>query len=157
MSQEDVEVVRRYNAPREGTDVIPEIRKAVERFGPDPQREAVLAVWADDPAMQHLHPDIEWDVSATGAFGSTAHGPTQLARWWAEWVEGWESYVYRMLDYRDLGEWVLTPADVQARGRGGIAVEMRVFHLWQVRNGKIAVMRAFLREDEALEAAGLSE
>jgi ketosteroid isomerase-like protein len=77
--------------------------------------------------------------------------------WWAEWAGVWESYVYRNSAYRDLGDWVLTPTDVRARGRGGIPVEMRVLQLWQVRDGKVAALRVFLSEREALEALGLSE
>jgi hypothetical protein len=72
-------------------------------------------------------PWIEWDVASTGPVGATASGPVQVARWWADWIETWESYVYRMVEYRDLGEWILAPTDVRARGRGGIPVEMRVF------------------------------
>jgi hypothetical protein len=96
-------------------------------------------------------------VSAVGAVGSVPHGARELALWWAEWVGVWESYVYRMLEYRDLGDWVFTPTAFKGRGRGGIAVEARVFQMWQVRDGKIAVLRAFLTEQEALEAAGLRE
>jgi ketosteroid isomerase-like protein len=48
---------------------------------------------------------------------------------------------------------VLTPYEVEARGRDGIPVSMRVFQLWHVREGKVDVMRAFLSEQEALEAA----
>ena len=100
MSQENVGVVRGYNAAHEGGDVIPPIREALDRLGPDPEPDAVLAVWAAEPAMQHLHADIEWDVAATGAIGTSVRGPTELWRWWADWVEGWESYVYRMREYR---------------------------------------------------------
>ena len=157
MSQENVEIVRRYNAPYDGDDLIPMIREALQRVGPDPQPDAVLAVWAEDPSLQHLRPDVEWDVSALGAVGSVARGARELALWWADWVEGWESYVYRILEYRDLGDWVLTPTAFEARGRGGIEVEGRLFQVWQVRDGKIAVLRAFLTEQEALEAVGLRE
>ena len=62
-----------------------------------------------------------------------ARGPTELARWWADWVQAWESYVSRQSEDRDLGEWVLVPAEVQARRRDGIAVEMRTFQLYKVR------------------------
>ena len=34
---------------------------------------------------------------------------------------------------------------------------MRAFQVWQVRDGKVAVMRALLTEAEALEAVGLRE
>ena len=80
-----------------------------------------------------------------------SHDARELALWWADLVEVWESYVYRVLEYRDLGDWVLTPTAFEARGRGGIEVEGRNFQIWQVRDGKIAVLRAFLTEQEALE------
>ena len=157
MSRENVEVVRAFNAPGEGEDLAPVIREALARLGPHPQPEAVLAGWAEDPAWQHVHPDIEWDASALGALGTVAHGPREVVEWWTDGVNAWESYVYRTLSYRDLGRWVLQPVHVQARSREGASVEMVVFQLWLVRDGRIAVYRAFLSEREALEAAGLSE
>jgi hypothetical protein len=99
MSQENVEIVRRLNAPYEGENVVPLIRDMVERLGPDPRADSVLAGWAEDPAWQHAHPEIEWDVRAAGAFGTIAHGPRQLTLWWAEWIEVWESYIYRNSEY----------------------------------------------------------
>jgi hypothetical protein len=157
MSQENVEIVRGFNQPREGDDLVPVIREALEQLGPDPTAEAVLALWDEDPGWRYAHPDIEWDISATGAVGSAIHGPLEVAAWWADWVDVWDSYIYRMLAYRDLGDWVLTPTQLRAHGRDGITVEMEIFQIWRVRDGKIAVLRAFLTEPEALEAAGLSE
>ena len=155
MSQEKVEVVRRFNEGHESDDIIPVLSAAVERLGPEPEPATVLAVWADDPSWRHAHADIEWDVSATGAVGSSANGPVEVAAWWADWLDTRESYVYRVVEYRDLGEWVLAAADVSARGRNGIPVEMRIFQISSVRDGKIDACRAFLTEPEALEAAGL--
>jgi ketosteroid isomerase-like protein len=157
MSQENIEVVRSLQAPWEGKDVIDAIRQLLERIGPAPQPEAVLAAWAEDPGWRHVHPEIEWDTSATGAMGSVARGPTEVASWWADWVEVWERYAYRIVEYRDLGDWVLTPVDVRASTRDGMNVEMRTFQVWQVRDGKVAVQRAFVTEQEALEAVGLQE
>jgi len=55
---------------------------------------------------------------------------------------------------------ITCPTDVHGRGRDGIELEMRVFQLWRVRDGKVVVMQAFLTEHEALAAtparAGLS-
>ncbi len=157
MSQENVEVVRRFNEPYEGQDIMPVIREAIGRLGPDPQVGAVLALWAEDPGWKQVHPDIEWDMSAVGMGVAPARGPREVVAWLVDWVEGWESYIYRVVEYRDLGDWVLTQTDLRARGRGGIPVEMHTFVLWRVRDGKIAVYRVFPSEAEALEAAGLSE
>jgi SnoaL-like domain len=129
----------------------------VDRVGRVPEPDAVLALWAEDPSLRHLHPEVVWEIRGGGPLDAKAAGPTEVLRWWAEWVEVWESYIYRAVEYRDLGEWVLTLADARARGRGGIPVQMRTFEIRRVRDGKIAVCRIFGTERQALEAAGPSE
>jgi ketosteroid isomerase-like protein len=157
MSQENVEVVRGHNEPYDGQELVAVIKAALDRLGPQPTRDEVLSLWAQDPGWRHVHPDIEWDVTGVGAVGSTTKGPLQVAAWWKDWIETWDSYVYRIAEYRDLGDWVLTPVDVEARGSGGLPVSMRLFQIWKLRDGKIAVFRAFLSEQEALEPARLRE
>jgi ketosteroid isomerase-like protein len=156
MSQENVEVVRHATQQRDGKDLVPWIREFVESVDwSDP--DAVAAAVAEEAQGRYLDPDIEWEWEATGAVGDVFRGLYGVARYWADWAADWESYVYRVKEYRNLGSWVLTLADVKAVGRGGIPVEMQVFQMWQVRDGKVSVMRAFLSEAEALEAVGLSE
>jgi hypothetical protein len=151
VSQETVEVVRRVLAPYDGRDMLPAIRSGLERLGPDPQPEAVLAVWAEDPGSRYMHPNIEWDPpEALGM--STAYGPLGVVGWWAEWVEVWQSYVYRILEYRDLGDWVMTPQHIRAVGRDGMPLEMKNAQLWQVRDGQVARVRVFFSEEETLDA-----
>ena len=155
MSEGSLEIVRRFNRGHDGEDLIPVLRRAVERLGSDPEGEAVLAVWADDPSWRHVHPEVEWDTA--GVLGTTVKGPVAVAAWWGDWLDTWESYVYRIAEYRDLGDWILTPTDIRARGRNGIPVEMRVFQIFHVRDGRVDSCRAFLTETDALEAAGLRE
>ncbi len=156
MSQENVEVVRRICQPRDGEDLLPAVRAFVESVDWS-ERDAVTAPLAElfQARTRDLHPDIEWET--TGAVGDVWRGHDGVARYWADWVEAWESYVYRVKEYRDLGSWVLTLADIKAVGRGGIPVEMRMFQIWQVRDGRVTVMRALPSEAEALEAVGLRE
>jgi hypothetical protein len=156
MSQENVEIVRRFNAPHEGENMVLLVQSLLEEVGSDLQPEAILAAWAKDPGLKYVHPEIEWDTSAGGAIGSVARGPMELAQWWVELIDVWESYVYRMLGYDDLGDWVLTPTELRAVGRDGISVEMVSFQVWQVRDAKIAVNRLFLSREAALEAVGLA-
>jgi ketosteroid isomerase-like protein len=154
VSQENVEVVRRFLATDEGEDVVPRIRAAVRQLGPDFAPDAVLAFWAEDPAMKHVHPDVEWHSTVTGLSAAT-HGPSDVTRWLVAWSQAWESLVNRVAGYRDLGEWVLVSMDTQARGRDGIALEMRRFHLYSVRDGKVATFQSFGTEQDALKAVGL--
>ena len=151
-----MEVVRLATEPHNGEDMVPLIREGLETIADWSDTDAVVAAWAEDPNVRPMHPDVEWDASAIGVFG-VAHGIYGLALFWREWVELWESYVYEMREYRDLGDWVLTINDAKARGRGGIPVETPVFQLWRVRDGKIVVVRLFGSETEALKSVGLEE
>jgi hypothetical protein len=153
MSKEAVEVVRLSTEPHNGEDMVPIIREVVEGLDWS-DTDSVVAAIADDPDVRPIHPEIEWDASALGFFG-VAHGFYGLAVFWKELVEVWESYVYEMREYRDLGGWVLTVNDARVRGREGIPLEIRAFQLWQVRDGKVVIVRLFTSEAEALKAVGL--
>ena len=155
VSHENVEIVQRFSLREEGHDMMPGLRTIIERLGRDPQPEAVLAVWAEHPAFQHFHPDIEWDAPAADI--RAARGIRDLYRWWAEWADVWESYTFRVLEWRDLGDWVMTREAIHAVGRQGIALEVEVFQIWQVRDEKIAVVRIFVSENAALSAAGFAQ
>jgi hypothetical protein len=156
VSRENVEIVRLANEPHNGEDIVPLIRQLVENIADWSDTDAVVAAFADDPNIRQMHPDVEWDASALRLF-DVAHGLYGMAVFWREWVEAWESYVYEMREYRDLGDWVLTVHDVRAQGRGGIPIEARGAQLWKVRGGKIAVVRMFGSEAHALKAAGLED
>ena len=154
MSEANVEVVRLANEPHNGENMVPILWDFVEGVTDWSDTDAVVAAFADDPAWQHLHSDIEWDWSALEFFG-VARGFFELAVVWRELVEVWESYVYEIREYRDLGDWVLTVNDVRVRGREGIPLEARAAQLWKVRDGKIVIVRVLLSEAQALKAAGL--
>jgi|GEM_PF-1093920 len=154
MSHENVEIVRRFVEAYDGEDLVPRIQEAVEQLGPDFQVDAVLDYWAQDAALKYVHPNVEWDSDVTGLSAAT-RGPRDVTLWLVAWCQAWESLVNRVAGYRDLGEWVLVRTDTQARGRDGIALEMRRFHLYTVRDGKIATFRSFGTEPEALKASGL--
>ncbi len=151
MSQENVEIIRLFNAAHEGENLIPVIEAGLARLPPDPDKEAVLAWMAEDPAWRHLHPDVEWGISALEV--APAKGAVEVAMWWASWVEVWESYSYRILDYRDLGAWVMTPVEIRLRGHAGTAVDLNMFEIWQVREGKITLVRILPSESHAVAAA----
>jgi hypothetical protein len=154
MSEENVEIVRLATEPHNGEDMVPILREVVDGVY-DWSDTEVVAAFANDPDFRPMHPEVEWDPTAVGLAG-VAYGFYGLALFWREWVEVWESYVYEMREYRDLGDWVLTVNDARARGRGGMPVEMQVFQTWRVRGGKIVTVRLFLSEAEALKAVGLT-
>jgi uncharacterized protein YjlB len=147
MSQADVDVVRAYNEPYSGEDVIPLFERMVEAYDRAGVEEVVNVL---DPALSAaIHADVEWDMGPAGV----NRGYEGLMDYWRDWIALWESYVYEMRSYEDLGEHVLTVVDVRARGRQGIEVGMRVFQAWEVHHGKVIWSAAFNERDEALQAA----
>ena len=138
MAREDVAVVRRFNETYEGDDLAALVHDSVLGVDLDDRAnlERLVQTWAaEDPMIRHVHPEIMWDTGATGVL-APARGLVELAAWYRDWMGLWESYVFRVIEYRDLGRWVLVPTDVLARGRDGIAVEMRVFQIFRVRREK---------------------
>ena len=62
------------------------------------------------------------------------------------------------IEFRDLGGRVLVTCDWHIHGRGsGADVDTRLYMLFTMRAGKVASVETFGEEQEALEAAGLSE
>jgi ketosteroid isomerase-like protein len=86
------------------------------------------------------------------------HGHSGVLEAFEIWPEQWDDYRIEILGIADHGDHVL--ATTRQRGRGkqsGIQVEMEIAIVFSVQNEKIVEMKIFMREDQALEAAGLSE
>lgn len=153
MSLAAVDVVRSLQLPYEGMDLIPVIGAIVEQVRPDFDAEAIQTLIAKDPAMKYLHPDIEWHTGVPG-LEAVVRGLRELALWWEDWLNTWESYTYRGLEYRELSdEWVLMPADLEVRGRGGLDLSAHIFQLYHVRENKVDVWRISTSEAVLLAAA----
>jgi ketosteroid isomerase-like protein len=73
----------------------------------------------------------------------------------AAWEE-WRTENDRLLDAGT--DRVLHLYRIVGRGKGsGVPVEQDIAILWQLRNGKLFIGQVFLDQNQALEAAGLSE
>ena len=153
MAEHPVEVVRRFNEAYEGQDIIPTLRELLARHGRDPSPDGILAIWADDPCWRHAHPEIEVDTSGLGVAGQVLHGPSDIWNWWHDWTAAWDTYITRAVDYREVGDAVISESEIDATGPDGIPVKMRVFLVWTVRDGKVASSRTFLSEADAVAAA----
>jgi hypothetical protein len=102
------------------------VQRAIDAFI---QRDLDAAVRESDPDVV-----VDWSRSA-GPEAGIYHG-------------------YQATRERDLGDWVLTVNDALARGRGGIPVEMKVFQLWQVRDGKIVIVGCLCRRPRPSKPRG---
>ena len=135
MSQENVEIVR----------------QAFDAFGRG-DVEAVLRVCDENIVI--TQPSELLDASSL-----QQHGHAGVREAFAIWPEQWDDF--RLENIRvlaDPADYVIVAITTSGRGkRSGVEVRMEFAFLFTVHDEKITEWRLFVREAQALEAAGLSE
>jgi len=103
--------------------------------------------------------DFEWFPALPGAVeGDGYQGLQGIETYLGEILNTWEALQVLADEYRDLGERVLVLGRFEGRGRGsGVPVDAPQGIIYDLRGGRISRVRAYLDQDEALRAAGLSE
>ena len=131
MSQENVEIVRRWWASLEAGELPFDLTD-----------ENVRIDNIDQPVVK-------------GAF----HGHDGLRRWWQDFAEAFEDIHFEVLDYTALdAKRVLTENRSQGHFREtGLPIDLRWASIFSVRNGKVVHAAGYLSARKALEAVGLSE
>jgi ketosteroid isomerase-like protein len=125
------------------------VRRAFDAFGRG-DIEAVLSLCDEDIVI--TQPPELFDASRR------QHGHAGVLEAFAIWPEQWDDYRIEVLRVVDLGDHVFVATQTHGRGKQSeIEVTMEIAFVFSVRDGKIAEMRIFMREDQALEAAGLLE
>jgi ketosteroid isomerase-like protein len=72
--------------------------------------------------------------------------------------EIWEHGRHEPQEFLDAGEFVVVALHARARRRGiGVPVDIPMFHVFEMRDGRVQRGRAYLDRAEALEAAGVRE
>jgi ketosteroid isomerase-like protein len=107
---------------------------------------------------EDLAPDATFDVSRLPGFGFYR----AFDEFYAEWLSYRDTFDDWGIEVEDLleGRGGCVFAAIRDGGRmkaSGVEVRQRVFHVWELRAGKIVAWTVFLDRSEALEAAGLSE
>ena len=132
MSQQDIELIRRGYADLNRRDV---------------------QAWLDA-----FHPDAEmYDLA--GRPDTPARRGHEAFRSWVETMDAiWEDGRHEPQEFIDAGDFVVVALRVRARRRDiGVPVDMPLFHVFEMRDGRIQRGRAYLDKTEALEAAELAE
>ncbi len=133
MAQENVEFVAR-------------VWKIVAREGP----EAVLDHFAEDCVMEDF-PELPDHAVYLGKAGVR-----EIDR---HFRDMWGEFVQEPIEFVDAGD-DLVFGVVAMRGQGkasGAPLDAKAFWVHELRDGKVARMRAFTTRAQALEAAGLQE
>jgi ketosteroid isomerase-like protein len=111
-----------------------------------------------DSILDHLAPDVEWEVRADLPDADVYRGHEGFRRLIAGFTEVTDEMWYRPEELISAGEGqVVVPIRWGGRGRGsGVEFEERR-ETWvlTVRAGKVARVREFATRDEALQAVGL--
>jgi ketosteroid isomerase-like protein len=70
-------------------------------------------------------------------------------------LEIWDDHHVDAEDFIEVGEYVVVPIRLHGRGKASrVEVAARFVQVWGFRDGKIAQLRVYVDEAEALEAAG---
>jgi ketosteroid isomerase-like protein len=129
MSQESVEIVRRYTWAFEN-DL--------------------------DTFRELTHPAIEW--APVEENHTPSHGIDGAVRIRNGWLEAWDEHRVDIEEILDAGDDVVALMHLTARGRGsGVEVELRIYLHVKVSDGKVVYVFEYEDRTEALKAAGLEE
>ena len=151
MSQENVEVVRRFFAATAG---------AMASYWQEPLSIAEALRAGDltpegELAFEFLNPDVVWNAGGFGTF----HGREQMAAGWDDILDVADNYSVSVRDLRE-GQSDLVYAAVEreitAKG-SGMETSFPVFAVLRIEDGLITRIDEYADRHEALEAAGLRE
>jgi ketosteroid isomerase-like protein len=131
MSQENVNLVRRMLEAWDSGD---------------------LSEWAD-----RLHEEITWVPLAENTQTEPIQGAEATLAFVADWIEPWEEYKVEPLRIIDAGDSVVMSTRQSGKHSAGAEITMEMHAAATFRDGKLVEMRWFMREADALQAAGLPD
>jgi hypothetical protein len=103
-------------------------------------------------------PDIEWTTGLGAIEGEIFHGHEGVRTYFGRLSSAWEEFRFSAHELRDLDDVVLVLGRLEGRGRGGgVPVDSPVGAVWDLRDGKIWRLRAYLDHAKAAEVAGAPE
>ena len=113
-----------------------------------------------DFGVDIMDPEVEWDSSGLTLLdiGGVYRGREGVRQFWRDWLFAWETvqFEYELIE---AGDRVVALIDQRMRGRStGIEVAIGKYaHVYTFRDGLVIHCKAYLRQSEALNAAGLAE
>jgi ketosteroid isomerase-like protein len=106
--------------------------------------------------LELVERDVEWHTS-TGVMDPVYRGHEELRRWMTEFYESWDELSVEPEEFIHVDpERVVVALRLRGRGKAsGIDVDMLLYEVFSIREGKLVERRAFREKVPALEAAGL--
>ena len=110
-----------------------------------------------DAVAEIAHPDIEW-VPDHRVGEAPVRGRDEVIRFFADRASMFGEISTEVERLLDSGDQVLAFIRVTGRGEAsGAGFDIRIAHLWTLRDGVVVRGQGYGDRDEALEAIGLSE
>jgi ketosteroid isomerase-like protein len=111
-----------------------------------------------DAAFHEASPNFELKTPDTNPIAGTYRGPDEVRRFFEELWAAFAEVAAQPKRFVDLDDRILVFLLMRLRPTDSNAtLEMRIAHLWTVRDGEIIRCEVFTEREDALEAAGLSE
>jgi ketosteroid isomerase-like protein len=132
-----------------GTERPLEVARRVWEAWQQGDTDSVFELYADD---------IEWTMYQSTDYTAdepdTFRGHEGVRRFHRGWLEVWGDYSARAELVEELGETVLLRVESSGVSKlAGLPGEMTTWHLWEVRDGKVARVRGYPTEAEARAVA----
>ena len=111
-----------------------------------------------DAAFGDVHPDFELKTADRMASPGAYRGPEEVRRFFEDLLEPFEEVATEPEEFFERGNQIVVFVLLRSRPKGSsVAMEIRIGHLWTMRDGKPAQLELFPEREQALEAVGLSE
>jgi len=111
-----------------------------------------------DTWLEGFHADAEMHDLPSIPDAPVRRGHAAMSEWVSMMDELWVDARYEPQEFTDAGQFVVVAVRAKARGRGSdIPMEVGIFHVFEIEDGKVQRALAYLDRDEALEAVGLQE
>jgi uncharacterized protein len=102
-----------------------------------------------------IAPDIEWRTTPNVPFLGTYHGIDEFFRGMTEWTESFDDMSTEVEEVIDAGKNAIVGHRMQGRGRdSGVEVNLAIWQVVSVRDGRLTRMHDYATREEALVAAG---
>jgi ketosteroid isomerase-like protein len=116
-------------------------------------RKTLVRLRRRESVQDVLSPEVVWDVRS-GPEQGEYQGIEAVAEYYRRYVGTWENFRVEIEEVRELPhDKVFVVTRDTGRGKGsGVEVEMQVFQIWTLSEGKVVRLQSFPSREEALEA-----
>ena len=103
------------------------------------------------------HTDFEMTTDR-GPVAGTYRGQEAVKRQVEDGLWPFEAWAFEPEEFFERGDQVVVFVRIRSRPKGAtVDMEVRIGHLWTIRDGLLRSLKTFAVREEALEAAGLEE